>query len=43
LKESETGLHQKSPSELIEMTLKYYDEVALPKLLCINILDNEFL
>ncbi|CAM0905756.1 unnamed protein product [Alopecurus aequalis] len=32
LKDSETGLHQKSPSELIEMALKYYDEVALPKL-----------
>ncbi|ONM53049.1 Tetratricopeptide repeat (TPR)-like superfamily protein [Zea mays] len=32
LKESETGLHQKSPPELIEMALKYYDEVALPKL-----------
>ncbi|GJN07605.1 hypothetical protein PR202_ga25509 [Eleusine coracana subsp. coracana] len=32
LKESETGLHQKSPTELIEMALKYYDEVALPKL-----------
>ncbi|KAL6871449.1 hypothetical protein ACP4OV_014278 [Aristida adscensionis] len=32
LKESETGLHKKSPSELIEMALKYYDEVALPKL-----------
>lgn len=32
LKESETGLHQKSPAELIEMALKYYDEVALPKL-----------
>ncbi|KAM0939592.1 putative clustered mitochondria protein [Dioscorea sansibarensis] len=29
LKESETGLHQK---ELTEMALKYYDEVALPKL-----------
>uniref|UniRef100_A0A0D9WY61 Clu domain-containing protein n=1 Tax=Leersia perrieri TaxID=77586 RepID=A0A0D9WY61_9ORYZ len=32
LKDSETGLHQKSPPELIEMALKYYDEVALPKL-----------
>ncbi|KAM3332628.1 hypothetical protein ACQJBY_028044 [Aegilops geniculata] len=32
LKDSETGLHQKSPSELIEMALKFYDEVALPKL-----------
>ncbi|XP_072965118.1 protein REDUCED CHLOROPLAST COVERAGE 1 [Typha angustifolia] len=32
LKESETGLHMKSPQELIEMALKYYDEVALPKL-----------
>uniref|UniRef100_A0ACD5UN94 Uncharacterized protein n=2 Tax=Avena sativa TaxID=4498 RepID=A0ACD5UN94_AVESA len=32
LRDSETGLHQKSPPELIEMALKYYDEVALPKL-----------
>ncbi|XP_044341424.1 protein TSS isoform X2 [Triticum aestivum] len=32
LKDSETGLHQKSPSELIEMALKFSDEVALPKL-----------
>ncbi|KAG1335034.1 protein TSS [Cocos nucifera] len=32
LKESETGLHLKSPLELTEMALKYYDEVALPKL-----------
>uniref|UniRef100_A0A0E0IPG2 Clu domain-containing protein n=1 Tax=Oryza nivara TaxID=4536 RepID=A0A0E0IPG2_ORYNI len=32
LKDSETGLHQKSLPELIEMALKYYDEVALPKL-----------
>ncbi|GAB2271810.1 hypothetical protein Dimus_006641 [Dionaea muscipula] len=32
LKESETGLHQKSLQELIELSQKYYDEVALPKL-----------
>ncbi|XP_058100419.1 protein REDUCED CHLOROPLAST COVERAGE 1 [Magnolia sinica] len=32
LKESETGLHRKSLQELIEMAQKYYDEVALPKL-----------
>ncbi|KAG0491882.1 hypothetical protein HPP92_005280 [Vanilla planifolia] len=32
LKESETGLHLKAPQELTEMALKYYDEVALPKL-----------
>ncbi|KAJ6799447.1 protein TSS [Iris pallida] len=32
LKESETGLHLKSPQELTEMAMKYYDEVALPKL-----------
>ncbi|XXG90000.1 hypothetical protein AAC387_Pa12g1870 [Persea americana] len=32
LKESETGLHRKSLQELIEMARKYYDEVALPKL-----------
>ncbi|KAL5998993.1 hypothetical protein ACLOJK_009942 [Asimina triloba] len=32
LKESETGLHHKSLPELIEMSRKYYDEVALPKL-----------
>ncbi|KAL9176377.1 hypothetical protein ABFS82_02G174900 [Erythranthe guttata] len=32
LKESETGLHTKSLQELIELSQKYYDEVALPKL-----------
>ncbi|XP_043716291.1 protein TSS isoform X2 [Telopea speciosissima] len=32
LKESATGLHRKSLHELIEMSQKYYDEVALPKL-----------
>ncbi|KAJ6848964.1 protein TSS [Iris pallida] len=32
LKESETGLHLKSPQELTEMAMKYYDEVAVPKL-----------
>ncbi|KAG6427801.1 hypothetical protein SASPL_112048 [Salvia splendens] len=32
LKESETGLHLKSPEELIEMAHKYYAETALPKL-----------
>lgn len=32
LKESETGLHAKSPDELIEMAHKYYDDTALPKL-----------
>ncbi|CAM0943501.1 unnamed protein product [Alopecurus aequalis] len=32
LKESETGLHSKSPDELIEMAHKYYDDTALPKL-----------
>ncbi|XP_071686090.1 protein REDUCED CHLOROPLAST COVERAGE 2-like [Rutidosis leptorrhynchoides] len=32
LKESDTGLHLKSPDELIEMAHKYYDDVALPKL-----------
>ncbi|KAJ6800021.1 protein TSS [Iris pallida] len=32
LKESDTGLHLKSPQDLTEMALKYYDEVALPKL-----------
>lgn len=32
LKESETGLHRKSMNELIEMAQKYYDDVALPKL-----------
>ncbi|KAL8493121.1 hypothetical protein ACS0TY_024361 [Phlomoides rotata] len=32
LKESETGLHLKSPDELIEMAHKYYAETALPKL-----------
>ncbi|KAK1414035.1 hypothetical protein QVD17_29773 [Tagetes erecta] len=32
LKESDTGLHLKSPDELIEMAHKYYDDTALPKL-----------
>lgn len=32
LKESGTGLHLKSVDELINMAHKYYDEVALPKL-----------
>ncbi|KAF3450909.1 hypothetical protein FNV43_RR06998 [Rhamnella rubrinervis] len=32
LKETGTGLHLKSTDELIKMALKYYDEVALPKL-----------
>ncbi|WOL02201.1 protein TSS [Canna indica] len=32
LQESKTGLHVKSPQELTEMAIRYYDEVALPKL-----------
>ncbi|KAB1212001.1 Clustered mitochondria protein [Morella rubra] len=32
LKESETGLHHKSPEELNEMAHKYYADTALPKL-----------
>ncbi|KAJ8444710.1 hypothetical protein Cgig2_030384 [Carnegiea gigantea] len=32
LKDSDTGLHQKSLQELIDLSQKYYDEVALPKL-----------
>ncbi|PRQ50579.1 putative clustered mitochondria protein [Rosa chinensis] len=32
LKEAGTGLHLKSADELIKMAHKYYDEVALPKL-----------
>ncbi|KAF6155004.1 hypothetical protein GIB67_035751 [Kingdonia uniflora] len=32
LKESKTGLHIKSPSELIEMAHTYYADTALPKL-----------
>ncbi|KAG6517701.1 hypothetical protein ZIOFF_021098 [Zingiber officinale] len=32
LKESDTGLHIKSPDELIEMAHKYYEDIALPKL-----------
>ncbi|KAG0475187.1 hypothetical protein HPP92_014873 [Vanilla planifolia] len=32
LKESNTGLHAKSPEELIEMAHKYYEDSALPKL-----------
>ncbi|GLT80465.1 hypothetical protein SLA2020_519030 [Shorea laevis] len=31
-KESETGLHLKSPDELIEMAHKYYADTAVPKL-----------
>ncbi|GJV25858.1 protein TSS [Tanacetum coccineum] len=31
LKESNTGLHLKSPNELIDMAHKYYDDTALPK------------
>ncbi|XP_071910369.1 protein REDUCED CHLOROPLAST COVERAGE 1-like [Coffea arabica] len=32
LKESETGLHRKSMQELIGLSQKYYNEIALPKL-----------
>ncbi|KAE8727547.1 hypothetical protein F3Y22_tig00005459pilonHSYRG00250 [Hibiscus syriacus] len=32
LKKSETGLHRKSLQELIDLSQKYYTEVALPKL-----------
>ncbi|KAI3868327.1 hypothetical protein MKX03_000238, partial [Papaver bracteatum] len=32
LKESETGLHLKSPDELIEMAHNYYNDTAIPKL-----------
>ncbi|XP_074581580.1 protein REDUCED CHLOROPLAST COVERAGE 2-like isoform X2 [Curcuma longa] len=32
LKESNTGLHAKSADELIEMAQKYYEDIALPKL-----------
>ncbi|XP_038696013.1 protein TSS-like isoform X1 [Tripterygium wilfordii] len=32
LKESETGLHLKSPDDLIEMAHRYYADTALPKL-----------
>ncbi|KAJ0965807.1 hypothetical protein J5N97_026945 [Dioscorea zingiberensis] len=32
LKESETGLHLKSPEELIDMAHKFYEDTALPKL-----------
>ncbi|RHN74048.1 putative clustered mitochondria protein [Medicago truncatula] len=32
LKESKTDFHLKSPDELMEMAHKYYDDVALPKL-----------
>ncbi|XP_020672627.1 protein TSS [Dendrobium catenatum] len=32
LKESNTGLHVKSPEELIELAQKYYEDSALPKL-----------
>ncbi|KAH7864040.1 hypothetical protein Vadar_024934 [Vaccinium darrowii] len=32
LKESETGLHRKSVQELIDLSQRYYNDVALPKL-----------
>uniref|UniRef100_A0A1D1XJ34 Protein KIAA0664 n=1 Tax=Anthurium amnicola TaxID=1678845 RepID=A0A1D1XJ34_9ARAE len=32
LKESETGLHVKSPDELVDMAHRYYEDTALPKL-----------
>ncbi|KAJ3699054.1 hypothetical protein LUZ61_002759 [Rhynchospora tenuis] len=32
LKESETGLHTKSPDEIMEMAYRYYDDTALTKL-----------
>lgn len=32
LQESETGLHRKSLQELVDLSHKYYNEVALPKL-----------
>lgn len=32
LEESGTGLHQKSPEELLDIAYKHYDEAALPKL-----------
>ncbi|KAH9624548.1 hypothetical protein KSS87_017758, partial [Heliosperma pusillum] len=32
LKESDTGLHEKSLQDLVDLSQKYYDEVALPKL-----------
>ncbi|KAE8735655.1 clustered mitochondria protein-like isoform X2 [Hibiscus syriacus] len=32
LEESGTGLHLKSAEELIKMAIKYYDDIALPKL-----------
>ncbi|GFY81519.1 tetratricopeptide repeat (TPR)-like superfamily protein [Actinidia rufa] len=32
LKESETGLHRKSVQELVDLSQKYYNDVALPKL-----------
>lgn len=32
LKQSETGLHRKSLQELVDLSQKYYSEVALPKL-----------
>ncbi|XP_072980573.1 protein REDUCED CHLOROPLAST COVERAGE 2 [Typha angustifolia] len=32
LKESDTGLHVKTPDELIKMAHKYYEDTALPKL-----------
>ncbi|KAK3194624.1 hypothetical protein Dsin_025934 [Dipteronia sinensis] len=36
LKESETGLHLKSLQELVDLSHKYYIEVALPKLVITN-------
>lgn len=44
LKESGTGFHLKSVDELINMAHKFYDEVALPKLVTLNSsMDSTFL
>ncbi|KAK1285450.1 hypothetical protein QJS10_CPB20g01802 [Acorus calamus] len=42
LKESGTGLHCKSLQELKEMSRKYYDEVALPKLVGIELAPRDY-
>ncbi|RVW52180.1 Protein TSS [Vitis vinifera] len=36
LKQSETGLHRRSLQELVDLSQKYYSEVALPKLILVH-------
>ncbi|KAF5742102.1 hypothetical protein HS088_TW09G00143 [Tripterygium wilfordii] len=42
LKESETGLHLKSPEDLIEMAHQYYADTALPKLVGLELVPRDY-